>query len=71
MIVSDDEIERTGDNSGLMNDTQHPTPPKKRKLTKAQEESKLNGFDRTPGWHKKKNMNHMVNLNNWVIFLRF
>jgi hypothetical protein len=41
---------------------------KRKRGAKAQpsDEIKLNGLDRTPGWHKKKNLPHMVNLGNWV-----
>jgi hypothetical protein len=33
------------------------------------EDVKLNGFDRSPGWHKKKNIAHMSHLENWVSLL--
>ena len=32
----------------------------------AVEELKLNGLDRTPGWHKIKNLPSLAHLNSWV-----
>lgn len=37
---------------------------RKRKLAVGDAEERLNGFDRTPGWHKKKKV--AQHLNSWV-----
>jgi hypothetical protein len=53
-----------------VDDGKSPLPAKRKKLPAAtklmMEEIKLSGFDRSPGWHKKKNLPHMAHLGNWV-----
>jgi hypothetical protein len=45
------------------------TQPQKRKKpnpSKSDEDVKLFGFDRTPGWHRKKNVKALSGLKDWV-----
>jgi hypothetical protein len=68
MMADQDEVSMLPPDSQIL--TQQPLKRKKGVASKTVvDDCKLNGFDRTPGWHKRKNVPNMVNLSPWVSVL--